>query len=92
MAEEMESDGVSAVSVSLAIYHYCLVEKSVAAFAICRGHSPESPLSHHMSLVQMRLHHLQFEVAQQPEPSIQSSHTCYLCHRSSWPRLLSMVA
>jgi len=53
---------VSGVSLNLSSYDNSLVEMSLAALAIFRGHYRESPSADRMSLVQMRLHDLPFEV------------------------------
>jgi len=84
--------GVSAVSVSLALYNYSLRETSLAAFAIFRGRYQESPSAHQMSSAQMTLHRLPFEVERQPEASIRLSRTSYPSHGSSRPRLPSLLA
>ena len=54
-------------------------------------HYKKSPLAHQMSSVQMRLYHLLYSIRQQPEPSIWLSCTSYLSHRSSQPRLPSLL-
>ena len=74
-----------------ASFDYSLVEKLLAALAICWGCYQVSPLAHQMSSAQSRLHPFPFVIERPPEPSIRWSPIFYLTDGSSRPRLPSLV-
>ena len=68
---------------NLASFDYFLVEKSLAAFAICPGQCQASSWPLQLLWVQMRLHHPLFTVWRLLKPSIRLCCTSYPFHGSS---------